>query len=148
MNKIVSNQNIDQLYHYGINGQKWGKRRFQNPDGTRTSAGKKREQEKSKPEIQSSDDYKQSKEDRAKATKGLSNEELKRLNSRMALEKTYRDLSAAEKKKGESLAKGILKDIAKQSLTEAGKKLATDVLTTLVSDPISKALKDYVKDKG
>ena len=30
------------LYHYGISGQKWGIRRFQNPDGTLTEAGKKR----------------------------------------------------------------------------------------------------------
>ena len=37
----VTNQN--ELYHHGIKGQKWGVRRFQNPDGTRTSAGKKRE---------------------------------------------------------------------------------------------------------
>ena len=33
----------DYLMHYGILGQKWGVRRFQNPDGTRTAAGKRRE---------------------------------------------------------------------------------------------------------
>jgi len=31
-----------ELYHHGIKGQKWGVRRFQNPDGTLTEAGKKR----------------------------------------------------------------------------------------------------------
>ena len=31
------------LEHHGIKGQKWGLRRFQNPDGTRTEAGKKRD---------------------------------------------------------------------------------------------------------
>lgn len=30
------------LYHFGIKGQRWGIRRFQNPDGTRTEAGKAR----------------------------------------------------------------------------------------------------------
>lgn len=32
----------NELYHHGIKGQKWGVRRFQNPDGTLTAAGKKR----------------------------------------------------------------------------------------------------------
>lgn len=33
---------IDELCHHGIKGQKWGVRRFQNPDGSLTLAGKKR----------------------------------------------------------------------------------------------------------
>ena len=32
----------DDLLHYGIKGQKWGIRRYQNEDGTLTEAGKKR----------------------------------------------------------------------------------------------------------
>lgn len=32
----------NELYHHGIKGQKWGIRRFQNPDGSLTKAGKKR----------------------------------------------------------------------------------------------------------
>ena len=40
MNDIVWNPN--ELYHHGIKGQKWGVRRFQNLDGTLTSAGKGR----------------------------------------------------------------------------------------------------------
>ena len=40
MNYFLSNE---ELYHHGILGQKWGIRRFQNKDGTRTAAGKKRE---------------------------------------------------------------------------------------------------------
>ena len=34
----------DELYHHGIKGQKWGVRRYQNPDGSLTAKGKQRQQ--------------------------------------------------------------------------------------------------------
>lgn len=38
----------DELYHHGIQGQKWGLRRFQNKDGTYTKAGKNRRNSETK----------------------------------------------------------------------------------------------------
>ena len=55
------------LYHFGIKGQKWGLRRYQNEDGTLTPAGKKRysrdarEKEFNKYDEASGKYYKQSK---------------------------------------------------------------------------------------
>ena len=45
MSNFVILKSNDDLQHHGIKGQKWGVRRFQNPDGTRTAAGKARERE-------------------------------------------------------------------------------------------------------
>ena len=38
-----------ELYHHGVKGQKWGVRRYQNKDGSLTSAGKQRSKAELKP---------------------------------------------------------------------------------------------------
>lgn len=35
---------VNELYHHGIKGMRWGVRRFQNKDGTLTNAGKKHQE--------------------------------------------------------------------------------------------------------
>lgn len=39
---LVRRLSDSELYHHGVKGQRWGIRRFQNKDGTLTSAGRKR----------------------------------------------------------------------------------------------------------
>ena len=80
----------EELYHWGIKGQKWGVRRYQNPDGTLTAAGRKRygaegETGEEKPAYapkapkKSAGDY--------------TDEELRAQINRMQMEKQYRDLA-------------------------------------------------------
>lgn len=40
--KYIPYEQQDFLMHYGIEGQRWGVRRYQNPDGSLTDAGRKR----------------------------------------------------------------------------------------------------------
>lgn len=39
---VIQEEDLDSLEHYGIKGQKWGQRRYQNPDGSYTELGKER----------------------------------------------------------------------------------------------------------
>lgn len=107
---------INQLYHYGILGQKWGVRRFQNKDGTRTPAGKRREKAFAK-----SEDHVKSRDFKSKAPGGLSNEELKKLNERLQLEETYKRLTAEKLEKSESFVKKAILKGGGEALSEFSK---------------------------
>lgn len=76
----------EDLYHWGISGQKWGQRRYQNPDGTYTEIGKVR---KNASRSNVSDDYKRSRS--KKNAKTMSNEELRFATERRNLENQYKN---------------------------------------------------------
>lgn len=112
------------LEHHGILGMKWGIRRFQNKDGSLTSAGKKRNKGPS-------DDYKESRALKKRGTRNLSNDELRKLNERLKLESDYDSYTS----KGESYTK--------KAMIDAGSKLAVTAIKAAV---IYAGIK-YVKTK-
>lgn len=106
----------DELYHWGIKGQKWGVRRYQNKDGTLTSAGKKRSKRKND-------------------VKSMSDQELRANINRIQMEKQYKKLTKKEASAGQKFVAGIIAASAtavvtpyvtkymKQGLEWAGRKL-------------------------
>lgn len=79
----------DELYHWGIKGQKWGVRRYQNKDGTLTAAGKKRY-------IQAHDDY--TRAHTPKDVREMSDAELNARINRLQKEQQYQKLTASSSK--------------------------------------------------
>ena len=80
----------EELYHWGIKGMKWGVRRFQNPDGSLTPAGKKRYgAEEGEGEEKPNYAPKAPKKNASDYT----DDELRTQINRMQMEKQYRDLA-------------------------------------------------------
>lgn len=106
--KLLSDK---ELYHYGILGQRWGIRRYQNADGTLTSEGRERMLARARK-------Y----ESKANTTIGESNSaKLKRAKlNQKAKDARYEvrksDLKKARLKKSESNAKRSVKDMSDEEL--------------------------------
>ena len=83
-----------ELYHWGIKGQKWGVRRYQNKDGSLTPAGRKRQKR------QMSQDAKEAQALKKKKVSEMSNAELRKLNERQNLERNYKSANPSAIKRG------------------------------------------------
>lgn len=118
---------MNELYHHGIKGQKWGVRRYQNPDGSLTAAGSRRRNSKSlfkpgkdgKPStaertLRSVSDAANTSKRLVKKTKpredisSLSEQELKQRIYRLNLERQYRELTDNNLTSGRKRAYEIL----------------------------------------
>lgn len=101
----------NELQHWGIKGQKWGVRRYQNKNGTLTPAGKKRYANMT-PDQRKKESMKQD----VKNRRLLSDADLKRKIERIQNEKKLKDLTAEELEPGKKAVTEILSSSGKRAL--------------------------------
>ena len=123
----------NELRHYGIPGQKWGVRRFQNSDGTRTEAGKERYRDSAdeadpreassvKKMVKKSEAQKEAERQKKNDVKNrgtLTNAQLKEKIERLKLEKDLRELTKGELSYARRFVEDVLKEVGKKTLTTA-----------------------------
>ena len=120
----------NELYHHGIQGKHWGVRRFQNKNGTLTSAGKNRY----KDDGPSHPDYK--KAHSSKSTKSMSDAELRSRINRLNMETQYKKLSSSDINRGKKYLDKVIK---------AGTTVATITTTGLTIYNNVKKINDIVR---
>lgn len=120
----------DVLIHHGILGMKWGVRRYQNKDGSLTSAGKKRYSDndniKEVPQ-------KNTEEPKKKSVKDMSDEELRREVNRMQLEQNYLRMTGQNIEKGKSVAEIALEKMKDSFVSTVAQKSGQILAERLVN---------------
>ena len=105
----------DELMHYGIKGQKWGIRRYQNEDGSLTSAGRKKYRQEIKAENKKAFEYGRDATIAANAATYARNQQIK---SRKKLDKALAKDPEMLKKSTQKKYKRSLADIKSEKEME------------------------------
>lgn len=144
----------DELMHYGIKGQKWGVRRFQNEDGTLTDAGRKKYRQEVRAENKKAFEYGREATIAANAATYARNQ---RIKSRKKLDKALAKDPEMLKKSTQKKYKRSLADIKSEKEmekyakeTEARAKKHCDSLIKKYGSENVKALRygNYITKDG
>lgn len=135
----------NELYHHGILGMKWGVRRYQNKDGSLTSAGKKRYGERNP-------NYSEEQRIRDRKIYGRSSE--RRIERRMNRGETIQSArhNEVERRARINAGKQIIRNVAGTALVLGGSaaiaKLLSDNSSFLNSKGMSSILQDEITKNG
>ena len=131
---------MNELYHHGIKGMHWGVRRFQNPDGTLTDAGKRRsraEDRATRKEVKAQRNW------NAKNASQLSDKELTDQILRLQREKQLKDLTDQVNHPGRKMATNLLDRYGNQILATVIGAGASAFATAYVSNKINPRKSEY-----
>ena len=138
----------DELCHYGIRGMRWGIRRYQNSDGSLTTAGRNRystgkhrsifTRKKTTSKVKTKPAEEKPKQ---KSVSEMSDAELNAFLNRKRLEQQYYQLMATPQKKS-AVTKG--KEMVEKALENAAQDTLTQIAKYAMAKNVNKVLGDNV----